>query len=141
MRINKKWRVRLAWATFFLSSNASFGQVPTLDYFKYLDNDSAFVNSMIYSTDGNLIIAGEFNSDKFKYGNNALFNIDHGTVNRNYSDFFIAKVNSQNGSFIWATGGGAKNLYPKPYSSLKNESIRKVCQDANGKSIRVGIKN
>ena len=50
---------------------------------------------MIYSSDGNLIIAGEFSSDKFKYGSNNLVNIDQGTTTRNYSDFFIAKLNAQ----------------------------------------------
>jgi hypothetical protein len=138
IRTNKKWCIRLAWATFFLSSNSSFGQLPTLDYFNSLNNDSAIVNSMIYSSDGNLIIAGEFSSDKFKYGSNNLVNIDQGTTTRNYSDFFIAKLNAQNGSFLWATGGGAKNLYPKPYPSLKNESISKVCQDATGNLYAIG---
>lgn len=138
MRINKKWRISLSLATIFLSPNTSFGQLPALDYFQALNNDSAIVNSMLYSNDGNLIIAGEFSSDKFKYGNNNLTNIDQGTTTKNYSDFFIAKLNAQNGSFLWATGGGAKNLYPKSYSSLKNERISKVCQDANGNLYAIG---
>lgn len=112
-------------------------QTPTLDYFKETINDSAKVNSMIYSADGNIIIAGQFNSNKFQYGTNQFQNVDQSNL-ENSNDFFIAKLDAKNGNFIWATGGGAKNLNAPPNSSGKDDVISKICQDSKGYLYAIG---